>query len=96
MTEKIMTFQLQSHDLVTHDNYWRGPRLLLASVTGGFALPTYRLYRLDGAANIVTADWLEAQSDEEAIRVAQERAKPGRFELWDRNRMIGSSTEPPS
>ena len=54
-------------------------------------MPTYRLYRLDGAANIVTADWLDADSDDDALQLAQERAEGGGFELWERNRLIGRS-----
>jgi hypothetical protein len=53
-------------------------------------LVAYRLYRLDGAAKIISADWVEADSDEDAVRQAQERAGDGRFELWDRQRLISS------
>jgi hypothetical protein len=54
-------------------------------------LPSYRLYRLDGAGNIMSADWLEAAVDEDALRQAHERVDGSRFELWDRNRLISSS-----
>jgi hypothetical protein len=53
-------------------------------------LPTYRLYRLDGAGKIMSADWIDAEGDQQAIAQARERAA-GRFELWQRNRLIGRS-----
>jgi len=56
-------------------------------------LPSYRLYRLDGAGKIISADWLEAQADEEALRQAHDRMDGTPFELWDRNRLISSSRE---
>jgi hypothetical protein len=59
-------------------------------------LPTYRLYRLDGAGSIVSADWLDADADEAAIEQARERAGEGRFELWQRNRLVGSSPPKPA
>lgn len=55
---------------------------------GGFALPAYRFYQLDGAGKITTADWLAADSDEEAIAHVRKRAGSSRFELWERNRLV--------
>jgi hypothetical protein len=57
-------------------------------------LPTYRLYRLDGAGSIVSADWIEADSDELALEQAHGRAGERRFELWQQNRLVGSSPRP--
>ena len=51
-------------------------------------VPTYRLYRLDGAGNIATADWIEAEGDEDALRQARERNQTPRFELWERGRLV--------
>ncbi len=67
------------------------PCYLLASSRRGFALPSYRLYRLDGAGNIMTADWLEAAADDDALTQAHERVDGSRFELWDGDRLISSS-----
>lgn len=53
---------------------------------GGIALPTYRLYRLDGAGRISGAEWIEAIDDAEAKSKA--RSRPGRFELWERYRLL--------
>ena len=53
-------------------------------------LPTYRLYRLDGAGKIMSADWIEAGGDEDALREARERDGSARLELWERNRLVGN------
>ena len=56
-------------------------------------MPAYRFYRLDGAGKIVTADWIAADSDEQALARAQETAQNGRFELWDRKRLVGRGSD---
>ena len=48
----------------------------------------YRHYRLDGAGNINSADWLEAADDDQAIRQVQEQKLPHVSEIWDRNRLV--------
>ena len=57
------------------------------------ALPTYRLYRLDGAGKIVAAGWIEADDDDAALRQAQAetRASGGTYELWERNRLVAKN-----
>jgi len=57
------------------------------SRSGDFCLPTYRLYRLDGAGRISAADWIEAADDEGAREQAREQCS-GRYELWERNRLV--------
>ena len=54
------------------------------------ALPTYRLYRLDGAGKIIAAEWVEADTDELAMAAAAKAAPGGgrSYELWDRNRLV--------
>ena len=54
-------------------------------------LPNYRLYRLDGAGKITTAEWVEADGDDDGLEKARARCKIGAFELWDRNRLVGRS-----
>jgi len=54
-------------------------------------LPAYRLYRLDGAGKIMGADWIEAESDSDAMQEVRERVNGARFELWDRNRLVDRS-----
>lgn len=52
------------------------------------AVLSYRLYRLDGAGKISTADWIEAVDDEAARREASNRMQSGNYELWERNRLV--------
>jgi hypothetical protein len=63
--------------------------MIPGSSWGVSALPSYRLYRLDGAGKITTAEWIEAESDGDALEKARARCKIGGFELWDRNRRVG-------
>jgi hypothetical protein len=52
-------------------------------------LPAYRLYRLDGAGKISSAEWIEAEADEEALRQANAMVDGARnFELWERRRLV--------
>ena len=51
-------------------------------------MPNYRLYRLDGAGKILSADWIEAESDQHALEEAKTRAVEGRHELWERGRLV--------
>lgn len=57
-------------------------------VCWGVRLRNYRLYRLDGAGKIIAADWLEAESDEDALCEAAERTPSRTFELWERERLV--------
>lgn len=52
-------------------------------------LQNYRLYRLDGAGKIKTAEWVEADHDEDALEKARERCATGEYEVWDRKRLVG-------
>jgi hypothetical protein len=51
-------------------------------------LPSYRLYRLDGAGKIVSAEWVEAPDDEAATQHARDRKLPVTCEMWERDRLI--------
>jgi hypothetical protein len=51
-------------------------------------LPSYRLYRFDGAGKINTAEWLEAADDDEAQALAHGRAQSGTHELWRGARLV--------
>jgi len=64
-------------------------------------LRDYRLYRLDGAGKIVSAEWLSAADDEDAARQARDGELRSTVEIWDRNRLVvridpnqGDSAEP--
>lgn len=65
-------------------------RVLRSVKFGSANLPNYRLYRLDGAGKIMSADWIEADADDQALSHARDRADSGAFELWDRKRLVGS------
>ncbi len=54
-------------------------------------MASYRLYSLDGAGHISLADWIEAQTDAQALRQAQAlRNDALRCEVWQGNRLVGS------
>lgn len=38
----------------------------------------------------MSADWIEAGGDEDALREARERDGSARLELWERNRLVGN------
>ena len=64
------------------------PKVMVNPSFGGLNLPSYRLYRLDGAGKIISAEWVEAADDEAAERHGRERNLPGTCEIWDRNRLV--------
>jgi hypothetical protein len=51
-------------------------------------LTSYRLYRIDGAGKITSAEWLDATDDDHAGSVARERVPLGIAEVWERNRLV--------
>ena len=51
-------------------------------------MPAYRLYYLDGAGRVDTAEWLEAEDDSAAIHASQLLAKGGYAELWQGQRFV--------
>jgi hypothetical protein len=51
---------------------------------------TYRIYCFDGVQRVVSADWLEAASDEEAIAKAEAAGFGSRCEIWDGRRLVAS------
>ena len=55
---------------------------------GVMRLPTYRLYRLDGAGKITSADWIEAAGDDQALAEARLRAGDIEYELWQNKRLV--------
>lgn len=59
-------------------------------------MPSYRLYRLDGAGRIEFADWIEADGDDDAARLARERIGDERFELWQGGRMLPAISTGPT
>lgn len=57
---------------------------------------SYRLYRLDGAGKIASAEWIQAADDDQARRAASERSDSGNYELWERNRLVARIASPGS
>ena len=57
-------------------------------------MAAYRLYCLDGAGHIGLADWIEADTDEDAIAKAR-NLKPGahRCEIWLGQRLVAKLSE---
>lgn len=53
---------------------------------------TYRVYRLDGDGRIDAAEWLEAIDDQEACLKASAQYPVGRYELWERKRLVDCVT----
>lgn len=51
-------------------------------------MANYRLYRLDDAGKISSAEWLEAADDKDAEQQARDGNSEGVVELWDRNRLV--------
>lgn len=51
-------------------------------------MPAYRLYRVDGAGRIVSAEWLEAADDDSAVEAARVSGNGSRCELWQRQRLV--------
>jgi len=48
----------------------------------------YRLYCLDGANKVASAEWIEADDDDAAIEVAREKLDGHECELWQSSRLV--------
>ena len=48
----------------------------------------YRLYCLDGAGKVASADWIDADEDEAAVEVARETHDGYECELWHGRRLV--------
>ena len=51
-------------------------------------LKTYRVYCYDAAHKILTVDFIDAASDEEAIAEAQAAGFWSKCEIWDDRRLV--------
>ena len=49
---------------------------------------TYRVYCFDSALQVVTADEINASSDEEAIAAAEAAGFGSKCEIWQRRRLV--------
>lgn len=56
-------------------------------------MANYRLYRLDGTGRISLADWVEADTDEQAIEKARQIDHGAlKCEVWRRKRLVKTLT----
>ena len=53
-------------------------------------LKTYRVYCYDATDKVVTADWLDAASDEEAIARVEAMGFGTKCEIWEGNRLVAT------
>ena len=49
---------------------------------------TYRVYCYDAAHRVVTADWIDAADDDEAIAKAEAAGFGSKCEVWDGRRLL--------
>jgi hypothetical protein len=49
---------------------------------------TYRIYCYDGARKIVSADWLQAADDDDAIAKAEAVGYGTKCEVWEGKRLV--------
>ena len=52
-------------------------------------MSAYRVYCLDGASRFLSAEWIEAESDEHALALAARLSHGIAREVWDRDRLVG-------
>jgi len=52
-------------------------------------MPAYRVYRLDGRGKVEAAEWIEAETDAEALQIAGDRNYCPPCEVWERDRFVG-------
>ena len=53
-------------------------------------MTSYRVYCFDGSGRITTAQWAEANDDDEALALARAAHVGVRHEVWERGRLVGS------
>ncbi len=63
--------------------------MLGKSLGGKASLANFRLYRLDGAGKIGSAEWLEAEDENHALQLARELNAATAVEVWNRNKLVG-------
>ncbi len=49
---------------------------------------TYRLYSLDGVGKVMSAQWIDAADDKEAVEASVKLMDGARYELWDHTRLV--------
>ena len=51
-------------------------------------MATYRLYCLDGAGKVASAEWIEADDDEAALAASADLREGRACELWQNSRLV--------
>ncbi|HEY8591545.1 MAG TPA: hypothetical protein VIL42_01625 [Sphingomicrobium sp.] len=54
---------------------------------------TYRVYCYDGVHKMLTSDMIEAESDEQAVALAEEAGYGSRCEVWEGRRLVAELGE---
>jgi hypothetical protein len=68
---------------------WRdGNAASAAQTIQGFAVAEYRLYCLDGANKVASADWIDAGDDSAAVELARGMHNGYQCELWQGKRLV--------
>lgn len=62
---------------------------ITAPAGGLWMFINYRIYCFDGASRIISAEWLPATNDAEALSYAKHTKDGFRIEVWDRARLVG-------
>lgn len=57
-------------------------------LSGASCMAYYRVYYRDGSGNFVAAESIEAEIDEEAVRIARELEHGVVCEVWERDRFV--------
>jgi hypothetical protein len=53
---------------------------------------TYRYYCLDGKGQLHTAQWFEADSDDNAIQLVIAKHPDGQCEIWQGKRLVANTS----
>jgi hypothetical protein len=56
--------------------------------TGCEQVANYRIYCLDAANKVASAEWIEAEDDDHAISIVSERHDGYKCEVWDGKRLV--------
>jgi len=51
-------------------------------------MAAYRVYSLNGAGKVLSAEWIEADSDERAVETARAAARGVSLEIWQGQRLV--------
>ena len=71
-----------------HDGRLGGETAACGRKFGYLGVATYRLYCLDGANKVASAEWIDADDDKAAIEAAKILMDGHDCELWERTRLV--------